>query len=1050
MGRTGALSLAAALLVGPCLTLGAVELPVVDNFDIRLSDDKEAVTALQSHLAAHALQGDAAGQLDLSMEAARRALFDQVPGLVILDAVETGAPEVVGVGRGRARLTAPSDAPGGDTARDWLASHSWLFGLSPAQVAALDTDASYTNPAGNISWVRLKQRLGDLDVFRGTITLALTPAGEVARTTGQLAAGLPEALGTPVPALAASEAVVAAAAALGVDLSPTDLVPVEGPPTATRAMFEAGPFNRPVEAELLYFPLGRGAVEVAWSMTLWGDRDSYWVIVSAEDGFLLWRKNIMEEDTYHYSVYPSDSPAPLSPGGNDPTSPVVGTMVSRVTEDVEGQNVHNDPWLPPGLSDPAKVTDGNNVEAGLDIASPDGVDAPVPASSPSTNTFSYSYNPSPGSPPPGDDPTGTSYRNGSVVNLFYWTNRFHDITYDLGFTEEAFNFQHDNYGRGGLGNDRVSAEGQDSSGTNNANFSTPADGGRGRMQMYRWTLTNPGRDGDLDADIMLHELTHGLSNRLHGNASGLGSNMSRCMGEGWSDFVAQSILSEASDPLNACYAMSGWATAGLSPDSYYYGIRGFPKAVLSHTGGPSNLPHNPLTFADVDQTQFVTNDGAFPRLVASHISTTADQVHAGGEVWSSILWEARGQLIGSLGQTAGNQTMLQLVVDGMKLDPLNPTFVDSRDSILAADCIANGGANELDLWAGFAMRGIGYSAQVITPGSGGGTARVSEAFDGVSSVPMDDTTLIGSSCTGPSLGGSPPNPGETVTISVPLVNPFCGTNVTNVTARIGNGPVVNYGTLNPGQTVTHDLLYTIPQSTTCGSLLVLDVHIHSSIGSSTEQIELQVGPTNVVETTFSNAAQVNIPAGAPSSTSGPASPYPSTIMVSGITDPVLGVTVTLDQLSHEWVGDVDVLLEAPNGQTMIVLSDAWSSSNDPPVVATLKLMDAAVDTPPSSGIPPAGYSEFKPVNQGSGDVFDAPAPAGPYADPPLAGFAGIDPNGEWKLWIDDDAGSDPGYLLGGWSIGILTQGVVECGVCPLVFEDDFESGTTSAWSSATP
>src|SRR5690606_2116099 len=119
-----------------------------------------------------------------------------------------------------------------------------------------------------------------------------------------------------------------------------------------------------------------------------------------------------------------------------------------------------------------------------------------------------------------------------------------------GFTEQAHNFQHDNFGRGGVGNDRISAQGQDYSGTNNANFQTPADGGRGRMQMYLWTGPTPDRSGGLDAEIIIHELAHGLSNRLHGNAAGLSTNMARGMGEGWSDFYARSLLSTADDDVN--------------------------------------------------------------------------------------------------------------------------------------------------------------------------------------------------------------------------------------------------------------------------------------------------------------------------------------------------------------------------------------------------------------------------------------------------------------------------------------------------------------------
>src|SRR5207244_5599908 len=120
----------------------------------------------------------------------------------------------------------------------------------------------------------------------------------------------------------------------------------------------------------------------------------------------------------------------------------------------------------------------NNVRAGLDLISPDGIEATVPGSS---RVFNFSYNPQT------DAPTTSAYRSGEVTDMFYWTNRYHDSLYLLGFTEAARNFQADNFGRGGTGNDKVNAEGQDFSGTNNANFSTPTDGSSGRMQMYIFT-----------------------------------------------------------------------------------------------------------------------------------------------------------------------------------------------------------------------------------------------------------------------------------------------------------------------------------------------------------------------------------------------------------------------------------------------------------------------------------------------------------------------------------------------------------------------------------
>lgn len=161
------------------------------------------------------------------------------------------------------------------------------------------------------------------------------------------------------------------------------------------------------------------------------------------------------------------------------------------------------------ITDGGNTTDGNNVEAGIDRVAPDGVDATVEGNN---RVFNFSYNP--GTPTgTGDSPLSPEYQKGSVTNLFYLSNRYHDEMYLLGFTEATGNFQHENFTNQGRGGDRVSAQGQDISGANNAVFFSPSDGTRGRMQMYLWTLATPNRDGDLDADIVIHELTHGLSNR---------------------------------------------------------------------------------------------------------------------------------------------------------------------------------------------------------------------------------------------------------------------------------------------------------------------------------------------------------------------------------------------------------------------------------------------------------------------------------------------------------------------------------------------------------
>src|SRR5262249_2391009 len=136
----------------------------------------------------------------------------------------------------------------------------------------------------------------------------------------------------------------------------------------------------------------------------------------------------------------------------------------------------------------------------------------------------------------------TNYGSAAVTQLFYWCNWYHDRLYQLGFTEAAGNFQSNNFGRGGFGHDDVQADAEDGSWLNNANFSTPPDGSPGRMQMYLFNGMSPRRDGDLDAEIILHEHTHGLSWRLVGGGQALGDTQSDGMGEGWSDFYGLCLL----------------------------------------------------------------------------------------------------------------------------------------------------------------------------------------------------------------------------------------------------------------------------------------------------------------------------------------------------------------------------------------------------------------------------------------------------------------------------------------------------------------------------
>ena len=156
------------------------------------------------------------------------------------------------------------------------------------------------------------------------------------------------------------------------------------------------------------------------------------------------------------------------------------------------------------------------------------------------------------------------------------------------------------------------------------------------------------------------------------------------------------------------------------------------------------------------------------------------------------------------------------------------------------------------------------------------------------------------------------------------------------------------------------------------------------------------------------------------------------INVAGLTDPVSKVTVTLKNMNHTFPDDVDVLLVGPGGQKLLLMSDAGGSADI--INNTYTFDDAAAAT--MTDIGPLASGTFKPSNFDTVDTFPAPAPVGPYPDPQLLSvFNGVNPNGTWSLFINDDVGGDIGNVNLGWELNITTSLPVctnPCGVVRLV------------------
>lgn len=689
------------------------------NYDIRY--DLSALEGYRSKLSREQEDG-----LRQAVAGAEVKLTQRIPGFKVEHSATLGFPEIVGVqSSSRTFLTPASREEHEQVLRRFVKENVVLYGLTIGQAEQLKKTADYADPTGSLSWVTLSQEINGKPLFNADLRAAFTKNGELAQTVSELLPGVDNNAVTTTPLVPAAEAVALAAKSIGVDISSSKLtLKPTSTPDAGSLIFERGPFAQDIKVELQYFPVKVGFPVLCWSMVLWQDIPAYYIFVDAERGRLLFRKNITNSQTQNatYGVYNNDSPGPLSPTTAAPGSGTQGAGITRsnFTLISELPSFDNSGWIPDG----SNTTTGNNVDAGLDLIAPDGIDS-RPTGSP-FRVFDFSYNP----PPLGSDaPTGSNYRFGAVTNLFFWANRYHDAVYPLGFTEAARNFQTDNFGRGGSGSDAFSAQAQDFFGTNNANFSTPPDGTPGRCQMYIFDGPAPDRDGDLDAEIFIHEFTHGLSNRLHGNGGGLNFAQGGGMGEGWSDFYARSLLSDSSENVNGLYAAGAYVTLnlfGLGTDNYYYGIRRFPYAVKTNLG-PNGKPHNPLTLADIDASQIDTTDGAYPESPLDFSSNGASEPHNVGEVWCMALLEVRARMIARLGFGAGNQRLLQLVTAAMKLDSADPTILQGRNSIIAADNMSFGGEDVKDIWAGFATRGMGVSATVSAANSD--PISVTEAFD---------------------------------------------------------------------------------------------------------------------------------------------------------------------------------------------------------------------------------------------------------------------------------------------------------------------------------
>jgi len=738
-------------------------------------------------------------------------------------------------------LSEPSDAAPMDIVRGYLQANLNELGLVAGDLDGVIVTDQYRSNHNGITHIYLRQTLDGVQVINANLSIHVDSQGRIINHGNNFVANLAGSANAVSPQISKQEAILAAAAHVGLPRAAELLHRVSEGGADLASIFEARSLSiEDIPIRLRYFGKPNGELRLVWETRFRLPNGNHWwsLWVDAENASVVEKADWIAQDSYNVFAYPKESPLD---GGQtvetDPAHPIGSPFGWHDTDGAPGAEFND--------------TRGNNVEAQEDLDANN-----IPGSRPGggpNNNYLFDFDADLG---PGDNLLQ------AVTNLFYWNNVTHDLMYLYGFDEASGNFQVNNYGNPGNGGDPVQADAQDGSGTNNANFATPPDGADPRMQMFIWTapatltvnsppniagdyivgtadfgepldqtgltgdlevvddgtglptegcnalvgftagnvavidrgscefgqkvlnaeqagasgaivVNNQGdgilnmapgalggqvtipsvfmgqsdgelikdelggggdvnatmstgqimdRDSDNDNGIIVHEYGHGISNRLTGGPNNVSCLFnSEQMGEGWSDWLGLVMTAVETDTGPQPRGIGNYVVFAENDGP---GIRTFPYS--------TDMAINPLTYADI---------------------VTQSVPHGVGEVWVTMIWDMYWALTDRYGwdevftnPDAGPGIALQLVMDGMKLQPCTPTFEGGRDAILDADMVNNGGANECLIWEAFADRGMGFSADAGGTGNTDGT----EAFDlppQCSGVGLD--LSLSGSCPGP-------------------------------------------------------------------------------------------------------------------------------------------------------------------------------------------------------------------------------------------------------------------------------------------------------------
>jgi subtilisin-like proprotein convertase family protein len=266
------------------------------------------------------------------------------------------------------------------------------------------------------------------------------------------------------------------------------------------------------------------------------------------------------------------------------------------------------------------------------------------------------------------------------------------------------------------------------------------------------------------------------------------------------------------------------------------------------------------------------------------------------------------------------------------------------------------------------------------------------------------------------------NPTVTAGVSASPAGPFCGAASTALTATGGltyawspatGLDAVTGATVN--STTTSTRTYTVTATGVGGCTGTANVTV--TVNPLPLVISTTATPNPVCNGGNSN---LNVAVGGTSTVigsgltvnDGNATPYPSTIAVSGITGTIIDLRVNITNLTHTWPNDVDMVLFGPTGAHSVIFTDAIGSSGG--IVGRNYTFANGASALPTTGFPASGT--YGVVNGGGYTGSGTPSPV---TNTGLGAFNGTNPNGTWSLFVFDDTGGDIG-TIGSWSLEIST------------------------------